>query len=265
MSELTLLRPWWLAAAPALLALLWLLDRRRSDRDWSAVCDPPLLQVELPPPGYARASEGSLAAAVEGLSALVGEFEKPRYFHYDPDICAHGRSGQVGCTRCLDACPAGAIASIGEQVEVDPHLCQGGGACATACPTGAIEYAYPKAADQCTALAGLLDGYAARGGQGPVLLWHDGEAGLDAAEGCCAALSEQAIHLSGGGFNPWRRDIPLECVRKVELTSDIAGRSIGVRALHLYLGGADERWLILGDASPWMDRIDTAIRGRRAA
>ena len=58
---------------------------------------------------------------------LTGEFEKPRYFAYDPDICAHGARGQSGCTRCLNACPTDAIRSIGERIEVDPHLCQGGG------------------------------------------------------------------------------------------------------------------------------------------
>ena len=48
-------------------------------------------------------------------------------FDVDTNICAHSRSGQIGCTRCLDTCPAQAIKPAGDSIEVDPHLCQGGG------------------------------------------------------------------------------------------------------------------------------------------
>ena len=34
-----------------------------------------------------------LEEAIEQAADLVGEFEKPRYFGYDPNICAHGASG----------------------------------------------------------------------------------------------------------------------------------------------------------------------------
>ena len=72
---------------------------------------PPLLQSELPPPGYFAPGDDPVAvqAALDELPELVGEFEKPQYFHYDAGLCAHGRSGITACTRCLRACPADAI------------------------------------------------------------------------------------------------------------------------------------------------------------
>jgi ferredoxin len=51
-----------------------------------------------------------------------------------------------GCTRCLDACPAGAVTSAGEKVRFDPFLCQGCGTCTAVCPDGAVRYAHPAAA-----------------------------------------------------------------------------------------------------------------------
>ena len=139
----------------------------------------PALEREVLPPGYfaPRGDEAALAEAVEQAAGLVGEFEKPRYFGYDPDICAHGASGISGCTRCLDACPTGAIRSIGERVEVDPYLCQGAGVCASACPTGAMTYAYPPPEGQLAALRAALVAYREAGGQTPALLFHDEETG----------------------------------------------------------------------------------------
>lgn len=149
--------------------------------------EPAMLSAQIPPPGYVAVGaaagpdhdEARLAEAAGQLADLVGEFEKPRYFNYEPDICAHGRSGQSGCTRCIDACPTNAIASLKEIIEVDPYLCQGGGACATACPTGAIEYAYPGPADQSNYLSQVLGAYLERTGSPPTLVFHDGEAGLE--------------------------------------------------------------------------------------
>ncbi len=125
--------------------------------------DEPLLTAAVKPPGYyyiGRANQDTssgtddgkydpaLELAVESIPDFIGEFEKPRFFDYNPDICAHGRSGIPGCTRCLDACPTEAIISIGDQIEINPHLCQGGGTCASSCPSGAIAYVYPKSEEQ---------------------------------------------------------------------------------------------------------------------
>ncbi|MET0090571.1 MAG: 4Fe-4S binding protein [Candidatus Thiodiazotropha sp.] len=132
----------------------------------------PLISSQIRPPGYRHASfeEEDLESAMAELSELTGRFEKPRYFNYDPDICAHSHAGKTACTRCLDACPADAISSLGEHIEVNPYLCQGGGVCATVCPSGAIQYAYPRPHDNLTRLRRLLSVYREEGGVEPVLL-----------------------------------------------------------------------------------------------
>lgn len=137
----------------------------------------PLVDLEVPPLGYFAPGTDPvlLEQAMRELPQLVGEFEKPRYFEYDPDICAHSRSGIPGCRRCLEACPTGAIASLGERIDVDPYHCQGGGSCATACPTGAIVYSYPRPGDLQNRLRRLLRTYREAGGRSPVLLFCDGE------------------------------------------------------------------------------------------
>lgn len=141
----------------------------------------PAIGAEMPPPGYypCGADDEALSAAIEQLPDMLGEFEKPRYFNYNPDICAHGARGLSGCTRCIDACPTGAITSLTERIEVNPHLCQGGGSCATACPTGAITYAYPSGADQVARIRIMLQAFAEAGGERAWLLFHDGEAGRE--------------------------------------------------------------------------------------
>ena len=55
----------------------------------------PALVHEILPPGYfaPRGDRTALEETIEQAKDLVGEFEKPRYFGYDPGICAHGASG----------------------------------------------------------------------------------------------------------------------------------------------------------------------------
>ena len=130
-----------------------------------------LLGMPLKPPGYLTsiAEEPYLTEVEQALKDLVGTFEKPKYFSYDAAICAHGRSGISGCSLCIDACPADAINSLIESVEVNPHLCQGGGVCASVCPTGAIRYVYPKVTDCLRTLRTLLSSYAGAGGSNAVI------------------------------------------------------------------------------------------------
>src|SRR5262249_2188054 len=90
--------------------------------------------------GYLRADPGDPAAVLSAVLEardLVGTFDKPRYITFHDDLCAHSRSRITGCTRCLELCPAGAIAPAGDHVAIDPNICAGCGQCAAACPTGA--------------------------------------------------------------------------------------------------------------------------------
>ncbi len=135
----------------------------------------PLVSVFKKPPGYlCRSVEAGIdTEMLEQLHSLVGEFEKPRYYEYNADICAHGQSGMTACTRCLDLCPAEAITSIGDLISVSEELCHGVGACAMACPTGAIRYNYPAAIYSRQRLKQLLKSYYENSGQNAQLLLLD--------------------------------------------------------------------------------------------
>ncbi len=106
---------------------------------------PPLIGIETKPLGYFWQTRKSadIEEMVANLGEWVGIFEKPKYFSYNPGICAHGNEKKRGCQSCLEVCSADAISSKGDRVEIDPYLCQGCGDCATACPTGAMNYLWP--------------------------------------------------------------------------------------------------------------------------
>ncbi len=143
----------------------------------------PLLAMAMPPPGYLHAGddESEIEAAIHSLCDLVGDFKKPAYINYDASICAHGRSGKIACTRCIDGCPAEAITSLVETVKVDPNLCQGGGLCATVCPSGAMQYSYPGSRDMQERIYTLLKHYGEAGGSDPIVLFYS-EDDVDPAE-----------------------------------------------------------------------------------
>jgi ferredoxin len=107
------------------------------------------------------------------LVDLVGEFEKPRYVRYDESVCAHMRSRIIGCTRCLDVCPTGAITSVADKVAFDPYICAGCGSCSGVCPTGAATYASPTPAVLAERLRTLLSTYLRAGGEAPDLLVYE--------------------------------------------------------------------------------------------
>jgi ferredoxin len=140
-----------------------------------------LLRRELLPPGYFHVPPNAwdLESLTETLGDLVGEFEKPRYFDYDASICAHSVNGNVACSKCIDACPAEAIISIGECIEVNPNLCQGGGACTAVCPSGAIRYRYPSLLDSCKRMREMLQTYHEHGGKRAVIMFHSESCELD--------------------------------------------------------------------------------------
>jgi ferredoxin len=132
--------------------------------------------------GYLRADPGDPAAVLRAVLKardLTGTFDKPRYITFTEDLCAHSRSKIVGCHRCLDLCPTGAIAPNGDHVAIDPHICAGCGQCAAACPTGAAAYALPPSDALLRKLRALLGGYREAGGKQAIVLFHDGEHGLE--------------------------------------------------------------------------------------
>jgi ferredoxin len=132
--------------------------------------------------GYVSADPSDpaqVARALFDVSDLVGEFEKPRYVAYDAGICAHARSGQVGCTNCLDVCPLGAIQPAGDIVSIDAAVCGGCGNCASVCPTGAASYVLPSRRDLIARMSILVSRYLEAGGERPILLAHDEKHGTE--------------------------------------------------------------------------------------
>lgn len=146
----------------------------------------PLFESDDLRAGYLRA-DPAMPAQVERVAreamALVGEFEKPRAIDFRADLCAHSRNRKVGCRRCLDLCPTGAIAPAGDHVAIDPMVCAGCGQCAAACPTGAAGYDLPAPDALMRGLRRTLLGYDAAGGADALVLFHDrahGEEIIDA-------------------------------------------------------------------------------------
>ena len=99
------------------------------------------------PQGYFR-WDGQDSRTLLQLRALVGEFEKPKFFDYKQKLCAHSRNEKTGCSACIDVCSASAISS-----EQEPPADQGQSrTCAWAAapaPRSArpapSRYAYPRA------------------------------------------------------------------------------------------------------------------------
>lgn len=170
----------------------------------------PGLNLEVPPFGYYAPAGDSerLLRMLDEIPEMTGEFEKPRFFNYSPDICAHGDSGLRGCTRCLDACPTGAITSLGDLVDIDPYLCQGAGTCTSVCPTGAMTYAYPGPKDQIARLKAMLQAYRSTGEEPPLLLFHDEEGGVErlreiAGDMPSRVLPVRVTEIGAVGMDQW--------------------------------------------------------------
>jgi ferredoxin len=126
--------------------------------------------------GYLRVDPGNRSSVLDAVlkaQELTGVFEKPRYVAFDASLCAHSRSNIIGCRRCLDLCPAGAIVPAGDHVAIDPNVCAGCGQCAAACPTGAASYAILPPEVLLRKLRAMLLAYRAAGGLHPVVLFHD--------------------------------------------------------------------------------------------
>jgi ferredoxin len=179
--------------------------------------------------GYLRTDPGDPAAVLRAVLKardLTGSFEKPRYVIYREDLCAHARSGIVGCRRCLDLCPTGAIAPNGDHVAIDAVICAGCGQCAAACPTGAASYALPQSDALLRKLRTLLLAYREAGGKQPVLLFHDGEHG--------AAIIE-ALARYGDGLPANVLPVQLNEMTQVGLEAMAAAFAYGACAVRMLI------------------------------
>lgn len=189
--------------------------------------------------GYVKADPADRAAVAKAVATaadLVGEFDKPRYIDFSADLCAHSRSRIIGCTRCLDLCPTGAIAPAGDHVAIDAEICAGCGNCAAACPTGAAAYAVPAAESLLRRLRTLLTAYREAGGRDAIVLFHDAAHGgplMDAlarfGEGLPAnVLPVEVNEITQLGVEAW--------------TAPVAWGAVAVRAL----GPAKPKHEVLG-------------------
>jgi len=179
--------------------------------------------------GYLRADPADPAAmltAVLKARDLVGTFDKPRYITFTQDICAHSRSKIVGCNRCLDLCPTGAIAPAGDHVAIDAFVCAGCGQCAAVCPTGAASYALPPADILMQRLRALLIAYRDAGGTNPVVLIHDDAHGTPLID---------ALARFGDGLPAHVLPVAVNEVTQVGLETFAAAFAYGAAGLRLLL------------------------------
>lgn len=164
-------------------------------------------KAQLPPLGYYAVGrlDYSKADAIEALENMLGIFDKPKYFKFDQDRCAHYANGKQGCTRCMDACAADAIYVERERIAINPFLCQGQGSCATACPTEAIRYDLPDPISTHNYLKQILDGYFSAGGESPCILFYaaETESMLGQMELPSNVLPIQLEELASVGIDAW--------------------------------------------------------------
>jgi ferredoxin len=179
--------------------------------------------------GYLRADPGSPAAmlrAVLKARDLTGSFEKPRYIAYDDTLCAHSRSGIIGCTRCLGLCPTSAITPAGDGVAIDANICAGCGQCAAACPTGAASYSLPSADALMRKLRAMLIAYREAGGEQPIVLVHDDPHGAPLID---------ALARFGDGLPANILPLPVNEITQLGLESIAAAFACGASAMRLLL------------------------------
>jgi ferredoxin len=179
--------------------------------------------------GYLRADPGNPAEMLRAVSSardLTGSFEKPRYITYNDTLCAHSRSGIVGCTRCLDLCPTSAIAPAGDRVAIDANICAGCGQCAAACPTGAASYALPPEDALMRQLRAMLIAYREAGGEQPIVLVHDAPHGAPLIDALTEFGDGLPAHVLPFAVNEITQ-IGLECIA--------AAFAYGASAMHFLL------------------------------
>ena len=187
--------------------------------------------------GYFNPDPGNPALigdALLELTDMVGEFDKPRYIDYDESICAHSSAGIIGCTRCIDNCPTGAITpdTANDRVVYDPYICAGCGTCASVCPTGAAKYTLPAGDGLYQRLRTQLRTYLAAGGKkakAPQILVHDQGFGSEMID---------AMARNGGGLPANVLPFALNQVTLVGLDFLLSASAYGAERVLVLVGPA---------------------------
>ena len=222
--------------------------------------------------GYFRVSPDDpvrLATVTAEAGEMIGAFEKPIYIDYNADLCAHSRNSLTGCSRCLDVCPAGAIISAGDTVEIDPAICGGCGYCGAVCPSGAAQTNLPAADSFGQQIANLIDHYLEAGGKTPRLLLADASHGAGMIDmiarfgpGLPADMLPMTMHstgrvghdmLVGAIAQGYGQVIILTNPNKADETPQIARQVEMARALMTGVGADDEsRFVLIDEIDPDM-------------
>ena len=199
----------------------------------------PAIGLHQPPQGYFAPGDDPLdqALAAAEMASMIGEFEKPRFFSYNPRTCAHSRSAKQGCNRCIDVCSTAAISADGDHVRVEPHLCMGCGACSTVCPSGAMSYGYPAVNEVGLRLKTLLKTFSAAGGRNGLVLIHDGPG---------TRLIEQGARPLGKGVSG--RGLPARVLPLA--VHHVAAAGIDLWLAALAYGASEVRVLLSGAEAP---------------
>ena len=197
----------------------------------------PAIALHQPPQGYFAPGDDPLeqALAAAEMASMIGEFEKPRFFSYNPRTCAHSRSAKQGCNRCIDVCSTAAITADGDHVRVEPHLCMGCGACSTVCPSGAMSYGYPTAAEVGLRLKTLLKTFSGAGGRDGLVLMHD-ESGARLIE---QGARPQGKAGTGRGLPARVLPLPVHHVAAAGIDLWLAALAYGASGVRILLSGAE--------------------------
>ena len=166
-------------------------------------------KAQVLPLGYYAVGR-AVVTKEETLSALEemkGTFDKPKYFHLDKARCAHTSRSVKGCTRCIDACDADALNILDMAININPYLCQGQGACATACPTEAIRYALPESVHIQGYIFQILQYFKENNGESPTVLFYSKADEMVLAEEIGSLKSNvfpvQLEELASVGIDTW--------------------------------------------------------------
>lgn len=241
-------------------------DTKRSEK-FDLVLDlsrEPVLRAPDLPQGYLAPGDDPLgqALAAQKLPQLVGGFEKAKFFAYKERICAHGRSGKTGCTKCIDVCSTGAITSDGDRIKVEPHLCAGCGGCSTVCPSGAMTYAYPRVTDTGARLKAVLSTYREAGGKDACIVFHNAEDGRALVQSLgrrgkglpARLIPMEVFHVASVGMDVWLGAIAYGASQVVVVSTGAEPDSY-VEAIRAQMGFAQTVLTALGYAGRHLELV----------